>query len=85
MHKDGTALSNYPIGIRNMDFTTVCYSEKLRFVDLKRARAKGQLAQFIKEREKTHPHTRKHRFRTVLKSMALNKPKARRGKALKRR
>ncbi len=46
---------------------------------LKEARAKGKLAQFIRQREKTHPHTRKYRFRVVVKLMALNTPRAKRG------
>jgi hypothetical protein len=45
---------------------------------LKEARAKGKLAEFIRQREKTHPHTRKYRFRVVVKLMALNKPRAKR-------
>ncbi len=52
------------------------YAEKLTFMDLKRARAKGKLAEFIREREKTHPHTHKHRFRAVVKLMALGRAKA---------
>ncbi|MGD0061584.1 MAG: hypothetical protein ABSD58_19425 [Verrucomicrobiia bacterium] len=46
---------------------------------LKEARSKGKLAEFIRQREKTHPHTRKYRFRVVVKLMALNKPRAKRG------
>jgi hypothetical protein len=56
------------------------YSEKLPFMDLKEARAKGKLAEFIRQRERTHPHTRKYRFRVVVKLMALNTPRARPGK-----
>jgi hypothetical protein len=47
---------------------------------LKEARARGKLAQFIQEHKKTHPHTRKYRFRAVVKLMALNKPKSKRGR-----
>ncbi len=52
-------------------------------MNLKRARRAGKLAQFIKEHETSHPHTRKYRFRAVVKSMALNKPKAKRGRGRK--
>ncbi|MGD1019729.1 MAG: hypothetical protein ABSA12_10480 [Verrucomicrobiia bacterium] len=48
-------------------------AEGLAIVHLKQARAKGKLAEFVREREKTHPHTHKHRFRAVVKSMALGK------------
>ncbi len=48
---------------------------------LKEARAKGKLAQFFRQRERTHPHTRKYRFRVVVKLMALNTPRAKRGSA----
>ncbi|MGD0061582.1 MAG: hypothetical protein ABSD58_19415 [Verrucomicrobiia bacterium] len=51
---------------------------KLALMHLKEARAKGKLAEFIRQREKTHPHTRKYRFRVVVKLMALNKPRANR-------
>ena len=46
---------------------------------LKAARAKGKLAEFIRQREKTYPHTRKDRFRVVVKLMALNQPRTKRG------
>ena len=48
---------------------------------LKAARASGKLAQFIKEHGKSYPHTRKYRFRTVVRRMALNTPKGKRGSA----
>jgi hypothetical protein len=60
-------------------------SEKLPSMNLKEARAKGTLARFIRQREKTHPHTRKYRFRVVVKLMALNKPRARQEKEGKRK
>ncbi len=41
--------------------------------------AKGKLAQFIQQREKRHPLARKYRFRVVVKLMALNTPRAKRG------
>jgi hypothetical protein len=49
-------------------------------MDLKQARARGKLAQFIQQHRKTHPHTRKRRFRAVVKLMALNTPRAKRGR-----
>ena len=42
---------------------------------LSEARRRNKLAQFIKEHEKDYPHTRKYRFRTVVKLMALNRTK----------
>lgn len=48
-------------------------------MNLKQARRSGKLAQFIQEHKKTHPHTRKYRFRAVVKLMALNKRKPKRG------
>jgi len=71
----------YPIDIRKLSFTMPGCSERLPFMHLKQARARGQLAEFIRERKKTHPHTRKHRFRTVVKLMALNQRRAKRGEA----
>ncbi|HVM62859.1 MAG TPA: hypothetical protein VMV72_18505 [Verrucomicrobiae bacterium] len=47
-------------------------------MNLRQARATGRLGQFIRQRERAHPHTRKRRFRAVLKLMALNKRKPRR-------
>jgi hypothetical protein len=75
--KAGCLPPDYPLRIRTLDFTMMDYSEKLAFMDLKTARAKGKLAEFIRQHERPHPHTRKYRFRAVVKSMALNKRKAR--------
>jgi hypothetical protein len=49
-------------------------------MNLKQARRSGKLAQFIQEHKRTQPHTRKYRFRAVVKLMALNQPKAKRGR-----
>jgi len=46
---------------------------------LKEARAKNKLEQFVKEREKTHPHASKHHFHGVIKAMALKTAKPKRG------
>ncbi|HTS19962.1 MAG TPA: hypothetical protein VMP11_20470 [Verrucomicrobiae bacterium] len=48
-------------------------------MNLRQARARGRLGEFIRQRERTHPHTRKRRFNAVLKLMALNKRKGKRG------
>jgi hypothetical protein len=46
---------------------------------LKEARAKGKLAHFIKEREKTHPQASHKHLHGAIKSMALKTAKPKRG------
>jgi len=45
-------------------------------VNLKEAKAKGKLKEFLKEREKTMPHADKERFEKTLKSMTTRTLKA---------
>jgi ppGpp synthetase/RelA/SpoT-type nucleotidyltranferase len=48
---------------------------------LKEAKAKVKLKHFIREREKTHPRASKHHFHGVIKAMASQTEKAKRGDA----